>query len=254
MTPATSGPSSTKPFAYYDRDSRCWRTSPDTEAKASTRYSATLPRSGYLRNGCLYEHPTSAHLTDETASSSLLPTPMAAHSRTGDGPAQHRRDRPRLTAVSSHLPWAIPAPTTGTGQHEQATAPATHTSGMRSGRRWPAGSAAHPPETPSATDRRSQDNWGEFLPAVQRWERLTRPAPWIAEPNRSGKPRLSPRCVEWMMGLPDGWVTDPEIGLPYYGKLHLLGNGVVPQQATDALRLLRSITPDRLDSPVSLAD
>lgn len=47
--------------------------------------------------------------------------------------------------------------------------------------------------------------------------------------------RLSPRFVEWMQGLPDGWVTDI---LPCNPALKALGNGVVPQQAALALRLL----------------
>jgi len=41
------------------------------------------------------------------------------------------------------------------------------------------------------------------------------------------------------MGLPSGWVTD--LGLPYTAQHRLLGNGVVPQQATAALQLLVSI-------------
>ena len=40
-----------------------------------------------------------------------------------------------------------------------------------------------------------------------------------------------------MMGLPDGWVTDVP-GLPRNAQLKALGNGVVPQQALLALRLL----------------
>jgi hypothetical protein len=38
------------------------------------------------------------------------------------------------------------------------------------------------------------------------------------------------------MGLPDGWVT--KFDLPYQAQLHILGNGVVPQQAARALFLL----------------
>ncbi|HEX7461764.1 MAG TPA: hypothetical protein VF317_06295 [Dermatophilaceae bacterium] len=39
------------------------------------------------------------------------------------------------------------------------------------------------------------------------------------------------------MGLPDGWVTDvPEV--KRNSQLKVLGNGVVPQQAAMALRLL----------------
>ncbi len=39
------------------------------------------------------------------------------------------------------------------------------------------------------------------------------------------------------MGLPPGWVTDVP-GLTRNDQLKILGNGVVPAQATAALRLL----------------
>lgn len=39
------------------------------------------------------------------------------------------------------------------------------------------------------------------------------------------------------MGLPEGWVTDVP-GLSRKDQLKALGNGVVPQQAAAALRLL----------------
>ena len=39
------------------------------------------------------------------------------------------------------------------------------------------------------------------------------------------------------MGLPAGWVTDVP-GVPRSMQLKILGNGVVPQQAALALRLL----------------
>ena len=38
------------------------------------------------------------------------------------------------------------------------------------------------------------------------------------------------------MGLPDGWVTNPSIGISHNEQLKACGNGVVPQQATAALR------------------
>lgn len=50
--------------------------------------------------------------------------------------------------------------------------------------------------------------------------------------------RLNPKFVEYMMGLPDGWVTD--IDISYIQKLKILGNGVVPQQAYRALEILNS--------------
>jgi DNA (cytosine-5)-methyltransferase 1 len=41
-----------------------------------------------------------------------------------------------------------------------------------------------------------------------------------------------------MQGLPEGWVTDVP-GLSRNAQLKALGNGVVPQQAALAVRLLR---------------
>jgi DNA (cytosine-5)-methyltransferase 1 len=48
--------------------------------------------------------------------------------------------------------------------------------------------------------------------------------------------RLNVQFVEYMMGLPKGWVTD--LDLPRSQKLKILGNGVVPQQAYKALQIL----------------
>jgi DNA (cytosine-5)-methyltransferase 1 len=48
--------------------------------------------------------------------------------------------------------------------------------------------------------------------------------------------KLNPEFVEYMMGLPAGWVTDT--GLSRSQQLKMLGNGVVPQQAYYALELL----------------
>ena len=80
-------------------------------------------------------------------------------------------------------------------------------------------------------------DWGIYEPAIRRWERvLGRPAPRPTEPGRTGE-RLSPRFVEFMMGLPDGWVTGVP-GLSRNQQLEALGNGVVPQQGAYALELL----------------
>lgn len=77
--------------------------------------------------------------------------------------------------------------------------------------------------------------WGPYEPAVRRWEHLTRPAPPPTSPGRTG-PRLAPAFAEWLMGLPAGHVTDPQIGLTRSEQLKALGNGVVPQQAAAATR------------------
>jgi len=86
------------------------------------------------------------------------------------------------------------------------------------------------------TERLTQ--WGKFEPAIRRWEQvLGRPAPLPTKPDgKDGAHRLSSKFTEWMMGLPDGWVTD--CGLSRNEELKACGNGVVPQQAEMALRML----------------
>lgn len=81
-------------------------------------------------------------------------------------------------------------------------------------------------------------DWREYAPAVSRWEHATgRAAPHPTEHAPDGRQCLSPRFVEWLMGLPDGHVTAVP-GIPRTAQLKALGNGVVPQQAAYALRLL----------------
>ena len=57
-------------------------------------------------------------------------------------------------------------------------------------------------------------------------------------PNVLENSRLNPKFVEYMMGLPKGWVTDT--GLSRAQQLKILGNGVVPQQAYYAIKQLMS--------------
>ena len=88
-----------------------------------------------------------------------------------------------------------------------------------------------------AIEAQRHTDFGPYTPAIRRWESvLGRPAPSPTEPNKDGRPRLSARFVEFLMGLPAGWVTDVDI--PRSAQLKALGNGVVPQQALLALSLL----------------
>jgi len=80
--------------------------------------------------------------------------------------------------------------------------------------------------------RSEHTSWNDYEFAIRRWEQtLGREAP---EPtNDKG---IEPAFVEWMMGLPEGWVTGH--GLGRTAELKMLGNGVVPMQGELALRLL----------------
>lgn len=79
------------------------------------------------------------------------------------------------------------------------------------------------------------DRWGEYAAAIHRHEHtFGRQAPPPIQPSKKGTPQLSPRFSEWMMGLPEGHVTEVP-GLTRNEKLKILGNGVVPAQAAAAV-------------------
>lgn len=83
----------------------------------------------------------------------------------------------------------------------------------------------------------------DFGPAVRRWERVTgRRSPSPTEAGPKGGCTLAPRFTEWLMGLPAGWVTDVP-GINRDARLRILGNGVVPQQAAEAIRFLLGAIP-----------
>jgi DNA (cytosine-5)-methyltransferase 1 len=94
---------------------------------------------------------------------------------------------------------------------------------------------------------RTTTDWGKFEPAIRRWESiLGRPAPEPTKPDgKDNNHRLSSKFTEWMMGLPDGWITGHD--LKRNDELKLAGNGVVPQQAELALRLLLEL-PERKEN------
>ena len=86
----------------------------------------------------------------------------------------------------------------------------------------------------------SEINWDKFEPAIRRWEAVMgrkAPAPTLPD-GKDGAHRLSPWLTEWMMGLPEGWICSPEIGLTRNEQLKAAGNGVCPQQAMLALEML----------------
>lgn len=151
--------------------------------------------------------------SDRALMSHLLPTPM-----TGDAdkaPFKPRRS-PGQWYLTNQIAALLPTPT------------AERPDGHRS--------ANFADGCTTLRDVIDRDRWGEFAQAIARWEEVTgRPVPEPTEQGRTAL-RLSARFCEWIMGLPDGWVTDVDISRT--AQLRALGNGVVPQQAAAAIRTM----------------
>ena len=86
----------------------------------------------------------------------------------------------------------------------------------------------------SATDRGLQP--GQDIGQARSKYRFSRSMERETIPNALDQGKLNAKFVEYIMGLPGGWVTD--LGLSRTQQLKMLGNGVVPQQAYYALELL----------------
>lgn len=162
----------------------------------------------------------------------LLPTPVARD--TGRSPEAHiaMREDTGHQSVSSLAVAAqlLPTPTVADSRGTRnATADRTDIKPTTNGNGWTLANVAY------------ADRWGQYAPAIHHWETvLGRPAPDPTEPGRNRQPRLSARFVEWMQGLPDGWVTAVP-GLTRNQQLRLLGNGVVADQGAAAIRHLTGI-------------
>lgn len=78
---------------------------------------------------------------------------------------------------------------------------------------------------------------GDYSGTLARWEQLWGVAPNPEMCSSSGRHEVSVPFAEWMMGLPGGWVTGTP-GVSRSHQLKAIGNGVVPQQAAHALRVL----------------
>lgn len=136
-----------------------------------------------------------------------------------DGRDEGRPEPARIVGRPDAALGRVPAPADTAGQRHRDAGPA---------------SVGGLPAAAVAGDPPGRIDWGVYEPAIRRWEHvLGRPAPRPTEPGRTGD-RLSPRFVEWLMGLPAGHVTDVP-GISRNAQLRLLGNGVVPQQVAAAI-------------------
>lgn len=211
--------------------------------------SGTFPRSGMTVGGQLFALPPSEPATNGNGSS-LLPSPRASDTT---GPGEHGQGGADLRTViardtsgerehagtrNGHFSREIPTP-------RRVLSTADATSNRRDARRPESagivgGSDAAISGRPVVADR----DWGIYRPAVERWGAvLGRPAPNPITTGVKGGQQLSGRLTEWMMGLPDGWVTDVP-GISNNDAIKLSGNGVVPQQCAYALRLLTEVVSE----------
>jgi DNA (cytosine-5)-methyltransferase 1 len=197
-----------------------------------------------------------------------LPTPTVSDQYTGNlASTQQKAGSMHSVTLAQvfHKPELFPTPTTrdykdGSADHERdgkvqtdTVARAIFSSGeialMGTPRTSSANGSTPKQVAKGAPKARIEDqvlltNWGKFEPAIRRWEAITgRQAPEPTKPDgKDGNHRLSSKFTEWMMGLPDGWITGHD--LKRNDELKLAGNGVVPQQAELALRLLLEL-PER---------
>jgi hypothetical protein len=164
---------------------------------------------------------------------SLLPTPAVGHIRNHDEPIENYLERRQdyLDGKTKGMPGA----SLGVAVRMEMLPTVTVQDGKNNG-----GPSQFERNTlPLNAQVMDETNWGKFEPAIRRWEEITRPAPSPTKPDgKDGNHRLSAEFTEWMMGLPAGWVTAEDLGLKRNDQLKACGNGVVPQQAELALKIL----------------
>ena len=90
--------------------------------------------------------------------------------------------------------------------------------------------------------------WAQFADAIYLWETVTgvaAPVPVMYGPR--GGIKMSPVFCEWLMGLPEGWVTGVD-DISASDQISRIGNGVVPAQAYYAFKALMELDiPDSVD-------
>lgn len=255
-----------QPIAIWNHARGVWE-KPETEnilCGHLALYSETWQPSGTMRNGRVYALQTQAHPIKDSESSSLptlatpttgevsgvalstsggenlrtqiailsgrfansqvelLRTPAASEAERGHQPEDKARARGGQVTLSGQINF-LP------------TIVARDYIDRRKSENW-AGkdlvSTIHEVEETPQTSK-----WGKFENAIRRWESVMGEAPSPTKPDgRDGQHRLSSEFTEWMMGLPKGWITGH--GLSRKDELKACGNGVVPQQAELALKIL----------------
>lgn len=149
-----------------------------------------------------------------SAAAQLLPTPTAARYGNNQSQSAGAAVRPSLDTLAPLLPTPTATNSSGNGHNNRGE-----------------------PLLPGVATQSTTD-WGVYEPAIRRHETwIGRPAPPPTIIGARGGQKLNPALTEWMMGLPEGWVTGVP-GLTPNEQLRLCGNGVVPHQIAAGVRYL----------------
>lgn len=179
--------------------------------------------------GSAYELPTPERRITATAGSDslgqleLFPTPTARDWKSGASNLHGKNSRPLNETI-----LVLKTPTAQLGNNGSAQHPEKRKAGGHG---------------PTLDDEVSflvpgGGTWGDYAPAIERHTLLVgRSAPEPTEIGPRGGRRLHAPFAEWLMGLPEGWVTGID-GLNRSQQLKAIGNGVMPQQAEAAFTFL----------------
>lgn len=110
------GKSTTKPYAFYDQGSSLWKTYQRSLSGDFLKSSATLPKSGMMRNGSLYAQVTSVRPTRERGSLFLLPTPKASDSLISSSAWTTGRTKEKSTHIATRIRFNLPTITANEGK------------------------------------------------------------------------------------------------------------------------------------------
>lgn len=237
LSKTLEGYSQQKPTMVWNTTKKTWDyLQEETLFEQWEPFLGTWQTSGMMHDGKVYELAMPVqHINDSGYSS--LPTPTVFHTSMHDEPIEtflEREQRSSTGQIGKSLGVAVrmemlPTPVASEG----TKAPAQQTSETKSktGQVWLSNAA-----------KDMELSWGKFEPAIRRWESVIgRPAPAPTKPDgKDGNHRLSSHFTEWMMGVPNGWITN--CGLTRNQELKACGNGVVPQQAELALRIMLNLS------------
>lgn len=202
-------------FAWFDLDSCSWKTFQLTLLGPSESFSETFPKSGGLRNGTAFRRSQWAPPTNAIVSSCLLPTPAANRygynqgGEASDGPIRYSLEQLArkgmltsggLTPTPNARDWKDAGTTQGNRK-----SPNLGTMAVRAGEaNTPSGLIP----TPTSRDCTAARRHG-YMENANPGTTLT---DWAFElkdcPDSRGETSrcLNPRFVEWLMGIPIGWL------------------------------------------------